>query len=107
VSDLVHLFGKRRKEKVRWRQIEKPPRYVHGRKTVPAYNLHARRLNATQEEKEVGAFIDSLAGDHDRLWANHSWPEMRIERPLSVGAVGGHGPIEPETTEQGRKETEE
>jgi hypothetical protein len=58
---------------------------------VPVYNLHTRRLNATQEE--VGALVDSLAGDHDGLWATHSWPEMRFDGPLGVGAVGGHGPI--------------
>ena len=58
---------------------------------MSAYNLHTRRLNATQEE--VGALIDSLAGDHDRLWPNNDWPEMRFDRPLGVGAVGGHGPV--------------
>jgi hypothetical protein len=56
-----------------------------------AYNLHTRRLNASRAE--VGALIDSLAGDQDRLWARHSWPELRFDRHLGVGAVGGHGPI--------------
>ena len=41
----------------------------------------------------VGALIDSLASDNDLLWPNHSWPRMEFDRPLSVGAKGGHGPI--------------
>jgi len=56
-----------------------------------AYNVHTRRLNASRTE--VSALIDSLAGDHDRLWVRHSWPEMRFDRHLGVGAVGGLGPI--------------
>lgn len=58
---------------------------------MPAYNLHTRRLNASPEK--VGELIDSLAGDDGRLWANDLWPEMRFDRPLGVGALGGHGPI--------------
>ena len=37
--------------------------------------------------------IDRLASDYDRLWPHAKWPAMRFDRPLSVGAVGGHGPI--------------
>lgn len=58
---------------------------------MPAYNLHTRRLSVPLEE--VGPLIDSLAGDDDRLWARDLWPEMRFDRPLGVGAIGGHGPI--------------
>lgn len=58
---------------------------------MPAYNLHIRRLAASQEE--VGVLIDSLAGAEDRLWPRHAWPAMRFDRPLRVGATGGHGAI--------------
>ena len=58
---------------------------------MPAYNLHTRRLKAPQEE--VGTLLDSLAGARDRLWASDRWPAMRFDRPLEVGATGGHGPI--------------
>jgi hypothetical protein len=63
-------------------------------------NVHERRLSATPAE--VGALLDSLAGDGDRLWPSDRWPAMRFERPLDarvpdeplrVGAGGGHGPI--------------
>ena len=59
--------------------------------TLPAFNLHTRRLNAPRDE--VGALVDSLAGVHDRLWAGDLWREMRFDRPLGVGAIGGHGPV--------------
>jgi hypothetical protein len=54
-------------------------------------NVHQRLLDKTA--KEVGALIDGLASENDRLWPHDSWPAMKFNRPLSVGAVGGHGPI--------------
>ncbi|MDD5706231.1 MAG: SRPBCC family protein [Kiritimatiellae bacterium] len=53
-------------------------------------NVHEREITAAAGV--VGALVDSLASDKDRLWPK-GWPAMRFDRPLSVGAVGGHGPI--------------
>ena len=53
-------------------------------------NVHQRELSAPSSE--VGALLDSLSGPNDRLWPSR-WPPMRFDRPLQVGAVGGHGPI--------------
>ncbi len=41
----------------------------------------------------VGALLDSLASDDDALWPATSWPALRLDRPLGVGAAGGHGPV--------------
>lgn len=54
-------------------------------------NVHERLLSASPEE--VGALIDTLAGPNDRLWPHSDWPDMRFDRPLAPGAIGGHGPI--------------
>jgi hypothetical protein len=54
-------------------------------------NIHERNFNATPEQ--IGALIDSLASRQDALWPWHSWPRMEFDRPLAVGALGGHGPI--------------
>jgi hypothetical protein len=54
-------------------------------------NIHERMLNASPVE--VGSLIDSLASDYDLLWPKHSWPRMEFDRPLSIDATGGHGPI--------------
>ena len=54
-------------------------------------NVHERELNASPAG--VGSLIDSLASDNDLLWPTHSWPRMEFDRPLAVGATGGHGPI--------------
>ena len=54
-------------------------------------NIHERRLAAPAAA--VGALLDSLASDADALWPRSAWPAMRFDRPLGVGAVGGHGPI--------------
>ncbi len=37
--------------------------------------------------------MDSLASKEDRLWPCRMWPPMKFDRPLSVGASGGHGPV--------------
>lgn len=55
-------------------------------------NVHSRVFSADSLDR-VGAVIDSLAGDDDRLWPRENWPAMRLDRPLAVGATGGHGPI--------------
>ncbi len=54
-------------------------------------NIHERQF--PRPPAEVGALIDSLASDSDALWPSTMWPAMRFDRPLAVGAVGGHGPI--------------
>lgn len=54
-------------------------------------NIHERELSG--KPAEVGALIDSLASSKDRFWPRALWPAMRFDRPLGVGAVGGHGLI--------------
>lgn len=54
-------------------------------------NTHERMLPVSPEI--AGAMLDSLASEQDRLWPRDRWPAMRFDRPLCVGAVGGHGPI--------------
>lgn len=54
-------------------------------------NIHERLLPTLASQ--VGALLDSLASPEDALWPRRHWPAMRFDRPLGVGAVGGHGPI--------------
>jgi hypothetical protein len=54
-------------------------------------NIHEREFSLPLAK--VGALIDSLASREDRLWPNDRWSPMRFDRPLAVGAVGGHGPV--------------
>lgn len=54
-------------------------------------NMHEHRFAASPAA--VGKLIDSLAGKEDCLWPKQAWPPMRFDRPLGVGADGGHGPI--------------
>ena len=54
-------------------------------------NVHDRNIAAPPDA--VGALIDSLASDDDALWPSRTWPRMYLDRPLGVGAIGGHGPI--------------
>jgi hypothetical protein len=54
-------------------------------------NIHERVLNASADR--VGELIDGLASADDRLWPHDRWLPMRFDRPLEVGASGGHGPI--------------
>jgi hypothetical protein len=54
-------------------------------------NVHQRLLHASPER--VGTLIDSLGSPADALWPGWDWPRMKFDRPLAVGAIGGHGPI--------------
>ncbi|MFC9997107.1 SRPBCC family protein [Nocardia sp. NPDC127526] len=54
-------------------------------------NIHTRTLPVS--EAEAGALLDALASPADRIWPVGLWPPMRFDRPLGVGATGGHGPI--------------
>ncbi|MDT3672983.1 MAG: hypothetical protein ROZ37_21930 [Aromatoleum sp.] len=55
------------------------------------HSVHYRELPVPPEVL-AGAF-DSLSTPDDRLWPTAFWPPIRFDRPLQVGAVGGHGPI--------------
>jgi hypothetical protein len=54
-------------------------------------NVHQRELPLPASR--VGLLIDTLSSADDALWPADRWPAMKFDRPLSVGAVGGHGPI--------------
>ena len=59
--------------------------------SVKVSNIHTRTLSISLEQ--AAPLIDSLASKNDMLWPKNDWPPMRFDRPLSVGATGGHGPI--------------
>ncbi|MFK8850238.1 DUF2867 domain-containing protein [Streptomyces sp. Ac-502] len=52
-------------------------------------DVHTRTVQAPAAT--VGALLDRLAGDDDPLFPVPVWPAMRFDRPLGVGATGGHG----------------
>lgn len=54
-------------------------------------NVHERSFAAPP--RAAGVLLDGLASPDDRLWPRKDWPAMRLDRPLGVGAAGGHGPI--------------
>ena len=54
-------------------------------------NVHRRFLPASPGK--VGALLDSLSQPNDSLWPFEEWVAMRFDRPLGVGADGGHGRI--------------
>ncbi|MFI1252373.1 DUF2867 domain-containing protein [Streptomyces netropsis] len=54
-------------------------------------NIHERVIEAPAET--VGALLDRLSSDDDPVFPTPAWPAMRFDRPLGVGAEGGHGPV--------------
>jgi hypothetical protein len=56
-------------------------------------SIHTRAIPAPAQT--TGSILDSLAGPDDRIWPIERWPNdpIAFDRPLAVGARGGHGPI--------------
>lgn len=54
-------------------------------------NVHERLIHAPPDA--VGGFIDGLASRDDVMWPRDRWPPIRFDRPLGIGAAGGHGPV--------------
>lgn len=54
-------------------------------------NVHQRAFPAAPEA--AGRLLDGLSSRPDPLWPEGPWPPMRFDRPLGIGAEGGHGPI--------------
>jgi hypothetical protein len=54
-------------------------------------NIHERRI--PRPASAAGDLVDSLGSDNEALWPRSMWPALRLDRPLGVGATGGHGPI--------------
>ncbi|NED95580.1 DUF2867 domain-containing protein [Phytoactinopolyspora alkaliphila] len=54
-------------------------------------NTHERVIPASAEA--LGELMSTLGSDDDKLWPSPAWLAMRLDRPISVGADGGHGPI--------------
>jgi Protein of unknown function (DUF3995) len=57
------------------------------------HNVHAREIAAPVEV--VGEILDTLGSSGDRVWASDIWMAEPVvfDRPLGVGADGGHGSI--------------
>ncbi|WP_213434125.1 MULTISPECIES: hypothetical protein [Lysobacteraceae] len=58
---------------------------------VNVVNVHHRIFDAPAAR--VAALLDTLASDTDHIWPREAWPAMVFDRPLGVGAEGGHGPV--------------
>ncbi|MFI6769029.1 DUF2867 domain-containing protein [Streptomyces sp. NPDC050355] len=54
-------------------------------------DVHVRTVAAPAEV--VGALLDRIGSDRDPLFPTPVWPALRFDRPLGVGADGGHGRI--------------
>jgi hypothetical protein len=67
------------------------------------HNVHERLVPAPVER--VGPLLDRLGGPADVLWPSPAWEPMVLDRPVAVGASGGHGSIRYRVTahEPGRR----
>ena len=54
-------------------------------------NEHERVIEAPAGV--VGALLDRLSAEDDPLFPTPAWDAMIFDRPLGVGATGGHGPV--------------
>lgn len=61
------------------------------------HNVHEREMAASAQD--VGSLLADLGRPGDRIWPGAVWMPMVLDRPLAVGASGGHGPIRYRVTE--------
>lgn len=54
-------------------------------------NVHERVVALSPER--AWELVSRVAEPDGELWPSDHWPPMRFDRPLGVGATGGHGPI--------------
>jgi hypothetical protein len=54
-------------------------------------NAHQRGYPV--DPARLGELLDRVAEPDSPLWPVKGWPPMVLDRPLGVGAKGGHGPI--------------
>jgi len=55
------------------------------------YNVHERCIGASADR--LGAVLESLATEADRLWPGAAWVPMVLDRGLQPGSRGGHSDI--------------
>ena len=53
--------------------------------------IHTRVVS--QPKAAVGELLKTLASDNDRMLATTKWPGMKLDKGLTIGSKGGHGPI--------------
>ncbi len=62
-----------------------------GSKGPSVFVAHERTFAASLDD--VGALLERLGSEADPLWPGDRWPPLQLDKPLSMGARGGHGPI--------------
>ncbi len=55
------------------------------------HNVHEREIDAPLER--LSPLLEQVGGPDDELWPSPAWWPMTLDRPLGVGANGGHGGI--------------
>ncbi|MCL2714929.1 MAG: hypothetical protein FWD68_10190 [Alphaproteobacteria bacterium] len=59
--------------------------------SYPIVNIHQRIIPAAMAE--LGDLLETLASSDDRIWTTRIVLPMLLDRGLTVGSMGGHGPI--------------
>lgn len=52
-------------------------------------NVHERTIAVPADR--LGELLNTIASDNDMFWPHENWSAIRFDRPLQVGATGGHG----------------
>jgi hypothetical protein len=54
-------------------------------------NIHKRTIS--QSIGVISDILNTLSSNDDKLWPKEKWPPMIFRKGLTIGAIGGHGPI--------------
>ena len=54
-------------------------------------NIHTRTIG--QAVEQIEELIRTLATPQDKIWPFERWPRMKLDKGLTPGSKGGHGPV--------------
>lgn len=54
-------------------------------------NIHTRTIRASRAD--IWKLMETLSTDNDKVVATHKWPKVVLDKGLTLGSRGGHGPI--------------
>jgi len=54
-------------------------------------NIHSREI--AQDAEKIAPLFTTLSSKNDMIWPSEKWPRMKLDKGMTIGSAGGHGPV--------------